>query len=211
MLQQLAGSRLDKYEPAAAAAEKFAGFLLAAHEPVYVLALGAAAEVESAALLVLSVGVQAEHAAEAFFAHEASAALEAFCVLAVSVVLGASAVLEVSAVPEPSAAPAAAVAKVAPAAAAGVCVLVAAVLSAAVAPVAVAHCTGPAASTADLEMAAEPGMWGVADVQQQVAEQQVGAAAHIAAGLLAGLHEAERRVEQIVEPHSSPSKDQESC
>ena len=186
LLQQLAGSRLDKYGPAAAAAEKSAGFLLAAHEPVHVLALGAAAEVESAALLVLSVGVQAVHAAEAFAAHEASAVLEAFCVLGVSVVLGASAVPEVSAVLEPSAAPAAAVAKVAPAAAGVKCVLVA-VLSAAVAPVAIAHCTGPAASTVDLEMAAEPGMWGVADVQQLVAEQQVGAAAHIAAGLLADL------------------------
>ena len=86
MLRQLAGSRLDKYELAAAAEKFAAGLLLAVHEPAHALALGAAAEVKSAALLVLSVGVQAEHAAEAFAAHEASAALEAFCVLVVSLV-----------------------------------------------------------------------------------------------------------------------------
>ena len=76
-------------------------------------------------------------------------------------------------------------------------------LSAAVAPVAIAHCIELAASAADLGRAAEPGMWGVADAQQLVAEQQVDAAAHIA-GLLAELQELERRAEQIVEPHNSP-------
>ena len=82
-------------------------------------------------------------------------------------------------------------------------------LSAAAVPVAIARCIEPAASTADLEMAAGPWMWRVADVQQLVAEVDA-AAAHIAE-LLAELHEPERRAEQIVEPRSSPLKDPESC
>ena len=43
-----------------------------------------------------------------------------------------------------------------------------------------------------------------------VAEVGAVVAAHIAE-LLAELYEPERRAEQIVEPHSSPLKDQESC
>ena len=77
--------------------------------------------------------------------------------------------------------------------------------------VTIARCIGPAASTADLERAAEPGMSRVADVQQLVVEQQVGAAAAHIAGLPAELHEPERRAEWIVGQHSSPLKDQASC
>lgn len=181
---------------------KFVGLPLAVHEPVQVLALGAAAEAESADPLVLSVDVQVElAAAEVFAAREASVVLEAFCVPEVFAVPEASAALEPFVVP-------AAVAKVALAAVGvgGVPV----VLSAAAAPVAIARCIEPAASTADLEMAAGPWMWRVADVQQLVAEVDAAAAAHIAE-LLAELHEPERRAEQIVEPRSSPLKDPESC
>ena len=46
----------------------------------------------------------------------------------------------------------------------------------------------------------------VADVQQLVAEVDAAAAAHIAE-----LHEPGRRAERIVEPHSLPLKDPESC
>ena len=180
---------------------KFVGLPLAVHEPVQVLALGVAAEAESADPLVPSVGVQVElAAAEAFAAHEAYDVLEAFCVPEVSVVPELFAVPEASAALGPFVVPAA-VAKVAPAAVGVGGVPVVVLSAAAAAPVAIARCIEPAASTADLEMAAEPGMWRVADVQQLVAEVDA-AAAHIAE-----LHEPERRA---VEPHSSPLKDPES-
>lgn len=124
---------------------KFVGLLLAVHEPVQVLALGAAAEAESADPLVLSVDVQVElAAAEVFAAREASVVLEAFCVPEVSVVPEVFAVPEASAALEPFVVPAA-VAKVALAAVGvgGVPV----VLSAAAAPVAIARCIEPGAST----------------------------------------------------------------
>ena len=56
LLQQLVGSQLGKYGPAAAVV-RFFGLPLAVHEPVQVLALGAAAEAEPADPLVLSVDV----------------------------------------------------------------------------------------------------------------------------------------------------------